>query len=151
VYRAGQDVKAAAEQNSTDLNLHEWRKQVKYLWHQLRLLESAWKNAETDLGDQYHHLSQLLGDDHDLAVLRQTLAIDPLAYGGHALLKKLFVLIDRRRSELQVEAFALGRRLYKDSPKLFVSRLESYWKEWMAKSERNGKRASGQLEARGVS
>jgi hypothetical protein len=96
-----------------------------YLWHQLQLLEGAWTGSEKELVDQTHRLSRLLGEDHDLAVLRETLAADPLACGGHRILKSVFVVIDRRREELEQQAFALGREVYKDSPKVFTSRIEA--------------------------
>jgi CHAD domain-containing protein len=132
VYRAGHRALVLATENASVENLHEWRKQAKYLWHLLQLLQPAWTAHEKDLGDRAHELSTLLGDDHDLAVLRQTLAADPLTYGGHRVLKDLFVPLDRRRAELQRQAFALGRQLYKDSPKVFTSRIEACWKAWAA-------------------
>jgi CHAD domain-containing protein len=125
VYRAGHRALALAAEISSVENLHEWRKQAMYLWHQLQLLEAAWTGSEKELVDQTHKLSTLLGDDHDLAVLRETLAADPLAYGGHRVLKGVFAVIDRRREELERQAFALGREVYKDSPKIFTSRIEA--------------------------
>lgn len=125
VYRSGHRALALAVENPSVENLHELRKQAKYLWHQLQLLEVALKGAEKALVDQTHKLSTLLGEDHDLAVLRQTLAADPLAYGGHPILKSLFVVIDGRREELEREAFALGQEIYRDSPKAFTSRVEA--------------------------
>ena len=56
---------------------------------------SLWRQmdgAGKELIDQTHRLSTLLGEDHDLAVLRQTLAADPLAYGGHRVLKAVFAV-----------------------------------------------------------
>jgi len=82
-----------------------------------------------------HKLSELLGEDHDLAVLRQTLADDPLTYGGQRLLKGLFAFVDRQRRELEQQAFALGRQLYQDSSKVFTSRIEAYWKAWAAETQ----------------
>ena len=128
VYRLGHRALATATENPSVANLHEWRKQAKYLWHVLQLIEFSWTKAETDLGDQVHELTQILGQDHDLAVLRETLAADPLAYGGHPFLKKLFALIDGNRKKLEKQAFVLGRRLYKDPAKTFIARMESYWK-----------------------
>jgi len=122
VYRTGHRALALAAENPTIENLHEWRKQAKYLWHVLQLVEPT-----KELANQAHELSRVLGDDHDLAVLRRTLAADPLTYGGHPTLKALFAFIDRRREELQRNASALGRQLYADPPKLFPSRLETYW------------------------
>jgi len=132
VYRAGHRALALAAEDPSVANLHEWRKQTKYLWHQLQLLDAAWTPGEKELVDRTHNLSTLLGEDHDLAVLRETLAADPLAYGGHPILKGVFAVIDRRREELKRQAFALGQKLYKDSPNVFTSRIEAYWKAWAA-------------------
>lgn len=125
VYRTGHRALALAVKDPSVVNLHEWRKQANYLWHQLQLLEASWTGSEKELVDQAHQLSRLLGEDHDLAVLRQTLAADPLTYGGHRILKSVFVVIDRRREELEQQAFALGREVYKDSPQVFTSRIEA--------------------------
>jgi CHAD domain-containing protein len=130
VYRTGHRALALAVKDPSVENLHEWRKQSKYLWHQLQLLEPAWRGSEPVLGDRVHELSRLLGDDHDLAVVRETFAADPLAYGGHRVLKSVFAVIDRERAELERRAFALGQELYKDPPKIFTSRIEVYWTAW---------------------
>ena len=130
VYRAGHRALSLAAGHPSVENLHEWRKQAKYLWHQLQLLEPVWVGCEQELGDQVHELTQLLGDDHDLAVLRQVLAADPLTYGGHHVLKGMFAIVDGQREKLERQAFALGRQLYKDPPKGFTSRIEGYWKAW---------------------
>jgi CHAD domain-containing protein len=125
VYRTGHRALALAAENSSVENLHELRKQAKYLWHQLELLEAVWTGSEKELLDQTHRLTTLLGEDHDLAVLRETLAADPLSYGGHRILKGVFAVIDGQREELEQQAFALGREIYKDSPKGFTSRIEA--------------------------
>jgi CHAD domain-containing protein len=129
-YRTGYRALALAAKTSNVKILHEWRKQARHLRNQLQLLEPAWTDREKELGDQAHQLTQLLGDDHDLAVLRETLAADPTAYGGHRVLKGLFTFIDRQRKELQQQAFAVGQKLYKDPPKTFTARMERYWRAW---------------------
>ena len=102
-----------------------WRKQTRHLRSQLQLLEAAWTGSEKELGDQTQELLQLLGDDHDLAILRETLAADPLVYGGHRILKGVFAVIDRGRGDLERQAFDLGREIYKDEPKVFTSRIKA--------------------------
>jgi CHAD domain-containing protein len=146
VYRAGQRALRLASESPSVANLHEWRKQAKYLWHLLQLLEPAWISREKNLGKRIHELSQLLGDDHDLAVLRQTLAVDPLAYGGHRILRDLFGIIDLKREEYQQQAFALGRPLYRDPPEIFTARIETDWKTLIA--ETGSSTASVSLPAR---
>jgi len=122
-YRTAHRALALAAESPSVAHLHEWRKQTKYLWHQLQLVEPALVGAEGELVNQTHALSTLLGEDHDLAVLRETLAADPLSYGGHRHLKSFFVLIDSRRADLQRRAFTLGREIYKDSPTVFTRRV----------------------------
>jgi CHAD domain-containing protein len=136
VYGKGRHAFALAVRDPSVEKLHEWRKQAKYLWHELQLLEPAWSPHDEDLGRRAHELSRLLGDDHDLAVLRETLAADPLAYGGHVFLKGLFAHIDRRRQELERQAFELGRQLYGAAAKAFTSRVESYWNAWARRQAR---------------
>ena len=123
VYRTGYRALAAAAENPTVASLHEWRKQTKYLWHQLQLIEPALADADKELVESAHSLSALLGEDHDLAVLRATLAAEPSVYGGHGAVKSVFALIDHQRADLERRAFALGRELYKDPPQPFMHRI----------------------------
>jgi CHAD domain-containing protein len=124
VYRHGHHAMALASESPTVVNLHEWRKQTKYLRYQLQLLQTAWPETEKELVARAHQLATLLGEDHDLAVLRETLAADPLPYGGHQVLKGVFSVVDRHRAGLEGQAFALGREIYKDTPRAFVSRIQ---------------------------
>src|SRR5262249_17381308 len=71
VYRDGYQAFARARAEPAVENLHEWRKQVKYLWHQLQVLQPVWPGVMEQLAEQAHLLTQLLGEDHDLAVLRE--------------------------------------------------------------------------------
>src|SRR4051812_15620484 len=103
-YRRGR--KAAAKPATTE-NLHEWRKRVKDLWYQARLL------GIKRLARDAKALSKLLGSDHDLAVLSAELPTDD----------PLQALIDDRRAVLQKQARKLGERLYEDPPKTFRKRV----------------------------
>ena len=47
-------------------------------------------------------------------------------------------LIDRRRAELQRDAFALGQSIYGERPRDFVARLGAYWRAWRAEAEAAG-------------
>jgi len=128
MYQAGHRALSASCTEPSVENLHEWRKHAKYLWHGIQLLEPAWTGDEKELGDQVHNLTRLLGENHDLAVLRQMLGADPLAYGGHGVLENLFSLIKRRRENLEQQAFVLGRSIYADTPTVFTKRMGRSWK-----------------------
>ncbi|HEY5757799.1 MAG TPA: CHAD domain-containing protein, partial [Steroidobacter sp.] len=42
MYRGGNKRMKAAASSRASEDLHDWRKQVKYLWHQLQILQPAW-------------------------------------------------------------------------------------------------------------
>jgi CHAD domain-containing protein len=110
----------------SDERLHEWRKRSKDLWYHLRLVREAWPEVLKSAADEAHELSDRLGDDHDLVVLRDHLERDAPALTS-AQLEHLRGQIEARRAELQGEAFAYGERLFAEKPKRFVARIEAYW------------------------
>jgi CHAD domain-containing protein len=125
-YRRGRKAFRQAHAEPTLENLHEWRKRVKDLWYELRLLQPVCGPAVKGQAKEAGQLSDLLGDDHDLGVLSQTvtemsgnLAVD---------VEALQALIEHRRVELQLQAFFAGERLYAERPKAFVRRIHSYWR-----------------------
>jgi len=130
VYRQARRAFANATVAPTVTKLHEWRKQAKYLRYQLEILQPVWPEMMEPLAGQADHLGELLGDDHDLAVLCQRLTHDRERFGGEEGLELLVALIDRRREELVGEATLLGHRLFQDSPQDFACRLKGYWTVW---------------------
>lgn len=106
---------------------HLWRKRTKYHRYHLRLLQDAWTPVLKAHRRQVHELTDLLGDDHDLAVLRQDLLVDPERFGDERLVAALCGLLDRRRAELQAAAQTVGPRCFAEDPERLVSRLRTYW------------------------
>jgi len=129
-YRRGRKRLQAVEEEASVTNLHELRKRVKDLWYQLRLIRDADRRVIGSLADLAHDLSDHLGDDHDLALLREEAGRRRNAFAQPGDQRHLSELIDRRRGELQFAAISLGERVYDGKPKKFVKRLERCWKEW---------------------
>ena len=111
-YRRGRAARRRAARTPSVENLHAWRRRVKDLRHHAELLREADPHALRRVRRRARRLSDLLGDDHDLAVLRERAASCPVT----------LALIDRRRRELQEAAFELGERLYARPPKRFARR-----------------------------
>lgn len=130
VYKRGRKAMQAANAAPTAENLHEWRKRVKYLWYHLRILRPAWPDVLDDLADAQHDLANLLGDDHDLAVLYDALSGDETLRSDDAALHALLGLATERRKGLQSQAWPLGQRLYAESPDDFTERIAAYWDAW---------------------
>ncbi|MEA2299855.1 MAG: hypothetical protein QOE44_390 [Solirubrobacteraceae bacterium] len=127
-YRRGRRAFAAVEEDPTVEHLHDWRKRVKDLWYHQRLVSPAWPGVIEAQADEAHRLSELLGDDHDLAVLAGLFADDeagtrpPVPVDPGPLLG----LIAERRAEIQGEAVRLGARIYAERPKAFRRRVRRY-------------------------
>ena len=121
---------ATAYNDPTPENFHEWRKQVKDLWYQTRLLKSLWPELITPLADQTHDLADDLGDLHDLDELQRTLSERQELFQNKKERQLLWDLIDHRSAELKARARPLGERLYAEKPPAFSQRLAGYWQVW---------------------
>jgi hypothetical protein len=121
IYRAGRRAGRAARRDPETLLLHEWRKQVQYLWHALQMLRPLQSRARPKSGARARRLADCLGHEHDLALLQSTLT----AYGQSTAVAtdRLQAVIERRRRALRAKAMGLGRRLYALKPAAMVARV----------------------------
>ncbi len=119
IYGDGRAAYRAARKRPTAENLHEWRKRVKDLWYSATILHSAWPAMMDELAAEAHVLSDLLGEDHDLAMLAER------ATGKKH--KELRRAIGKRRARLRKRALKLGKRLYAEKPKGFTRRIGAAW------------------------
>lgn len=103
--------------------LHEWRKQAKYLYLQLELLEGLYGPAVAHLAARLHVLSDELGEDHDLALLRLSVATHQEDFANDARAADFATLIEQSRSALQRRALLRGASLYQPRPAGFLPRL----------------------------
>lgn len=127
IYRRGRHGMRAVEAGPSDADVHRWRKQAKDLRYGLELIEPAWRRPLEATAIEAKRLTDLLGDHHDLAVLREDLRQRRL---GQEETRRLEAAIDERQERLASEAVALGRRLYAERPKHFGRRLDRYWAAW---------------------
>lgn len=126
-YRRGRRAMRTAADEPSETNFHEWRKRAKDLWYALRILRDSWQLPLEATAEEAHRLSELLGDHHDLALLREDLRRRRL---GDEETQTLAAAIDCRQQELASDALTLGRRLYAEKPKPFSHRMHSYWRAW---------------------
>jgi CHAD domain-containing protein len=109
----------------SDAALHDWRKRVKDLRYASEVLQRASVGVKAKrlcrTAARADELGELLGEDHDLALL--AVLIGGKRSGAklpRATRKRLLKLIARRRRALQRRAMRLGERLYKQPPKRFA-------------------------------
>ncbi|MDB6067175.1 MAG: hypothetical protein JWR26_3383 [Pedosphaera sp.] len=126
-YQQGRERMENAARSHSMQALHDWRKRVKDLWYELRLLKPIKPKAMSRLATDAKRLSQLLGDDHDLAALEQEARKSGLNPRD---IKLISELIQTRRPKLQKAAFKLGQLVYREQPADFARRIKSYGKAW---------------------
>jgi CHAD domain-containing protein len=129
-YRSARRAMAVANDVESDECLHEWRKWVKYLRHQSEILRPIRPEAMSVLVEQAHELADLLGDDHDLAVMKGVLAAELRDSMESHERKALVGLIRKRRETLHKRAQRLGRKLFAEKPKRFGRRLRETLDAW---------------------
>jgi CHAD domain-containing protein len=139
-YRRGRRTMLLASRETTTEHLHDWRKQAKYLWHQLELLCSVAPGEIGELADQCHRLSDYLGDEHDFAVLEEVLS--SLSYsaseGERAFLASC---LEHCRDRLRAKAFTSGARVYRRRSGIFAAHMQLLWARWS-----NGETADGRRQ-----
>jgi CHAD domain-containing protein len=99
-----------AQRSESPEDFHAWRKEVKYAYHQTRLMQQImpqWANANsTDFGT----LAGVLGHYHDLVMLEVLLRnqADELNVDVH--LRSMQKAVRNAKAELAAEALAMGRQ-----------------------------------------
>lgn len=124
-YARGRDGYAAVASGAADEQVHEWRKRVKDLWYDVRLVTPAWPEVLGPTAEEVHRLSDLLGDHHDLSVLVARLGELPLDGSDR---DALVAWASARQDRLRRDAVDLGGRLYAEEPAAFTARISEICK-----------------------
>jgi CHAD domain-containing protein len=123
IYRRGRKAfgRADSDSGSRDDLLHESRKQTKYLGKAIEVLGPVRGSDGAKRAKRAASIADTLGDDHDLAVLRERLRSrsrsDPTR-------RSLLSRIERRRRKLQKKASRQSRRLYAAKAKAFAGEVD---------------------------
>jgi CHAD domain-containing protein len=129
-YRRGQKRLTEALKNPTADNFHRWRKEVKDLWYQLRLLAPLNRVVLEEIAGDAKTLGELLGGQHDFSFLLSRLDKDRGDQALEPARARLEKLIRQRGKKLQRDAAELGRRFYAEPAKAFAKRISIFTREW---------------------
>jgi CHAD domain-containing protein len=126
IYKRGQRGLAKTIDDPEPENFHAWRKWVKDIWYQLRILQPLNRIVLTEMARDAEVLGELLGGEHDLNFLWARLETEK---GDEALrdeLAQLETLIRKRGKRLRTNALELGRRFYAEPAKAFAKRISIF-------------------------
>jgi CHAD domain-containing protein len=129
-YRAGRRALATARKDGSAENFHQLRKRVKDHWYHVRLLEGLWAEMMDAYEKSLNDLETWLGEDHNLTVLRDKIAVEPGFYGTQQGVALAFDLISRYQKELREKALPLAERIYEEKPREFTRRIRRLWNTW---------------------
>jgi CHAD domain-containing protein len=125
VYRRGRRRMTHAIATGTAEAFHQWRKPAKHLFYQLEILQFGWASGAPVLVQSARELAEVLGEEHDLAVLYDT--IDTLGAGSEGMRSTVRSQIADRRRQVQAVACELGDSLFAAPPRDFIARLGGLW------------------------
>jgi CHAD domain-containing protein len=126
-YRATRkSFKHAFEAHEADA-LHDWRKGVQHHWRQMQLLEPCWPSELSARADAARSLSQMLGEDHDIAMLCRLVSTPTMTFGSPEAITAFLKRCRKRHKVLREEARIKGERLFVEKPGPFAERIEAYW------------------------
>ncbi len=126
-YRRARRAFAAAYTKPKAGAFHEWRKAAKTHGYQYRLLRGAWPGVMKKWQAEVSVLGDVLGEDHDLSTLHDWLLHGHTTPRADGAVRASIRLIDRRREALHRIAQPIGHRLFAETPKAALRRLERWW------------------------
>ena len=129
-YRRGRDLLAEVLKKPKPENFHSWRREVKELWYQLRLLAPLNRVVLEAIARDARTLGELLGQQHDFIFLLSRLDKERGDKSMRDERVRLEKIIRKRCKKLQRDASELGRRFYAEAPKAFAKRISIFIDEW---------------------
>lgn len=125
-YGRGRTALKAAYKKESDEAFHELRKMVQAHWRQMSILSMAWPEMLDVRVAAARELSQVLGDDHDLAALVAYVKSD--AELEASVKQTVTRLAQGRQKQLRDGARYQLERLYAEPPGAFAARIGDYWR-----------------------
>jgi CHAD domain-containing protein len=126
IYKRGQRGLAKTIDDPEPENFHAWRKRVKDLWYQLRILQPLNRVVLTEMARDAEVLGELLGREHDLNFLWARLEKESSDEALRDELAQVEKLIRKRGKRLRRNALELGRRFYAEPGKAFAKRISFF-------------------------
>jgi CHAD domain-containing protein len=111
--------------------MHDFRKRVKDIWYQARLLSPVWPAIMDPMADEAGDLGEMLGDHHDLIVF--ALLLDTLPDTLAAPAAELRSRAAHARAAIEARAFPMGRLLLAGDPRAVAALWCDWWQDWQGR------------------
>jgi hypothetical protein len=132
-HKRGRKAMTRALQCHRATDFHDWRKQIKALWYELRVIEESGPRIHRDAG-ALNHAETWLGDDHNVVVLCAHLSSNQSSWRDSPEFRRLRRVGDRYQQELRRKAIAATKAIYGVPTSVYVRRVKSAWRHWERQS-----------------
>jgi CHAD domain-containing protein len=132
IYRRSKKARDTAYQNGSSAAFHAFRKAVKYHGYHLKLLSEIEPTELRTRIEDAEALGELLGKDHDLAVLAEALETLKGEFASEEQYRTTLESITRAQQSLRERAKPLGERLFAESPAEFRRLMGDLFRAWRA-------------------
>jgi CHAD domain-containing protein len=135
-YRNGRQAFARAFASGDDEDFHDWRKTLQHHWRHMQLLTPCWPSELSARAELSRGLSQILGDDHDIALIQQLVSAPTLVFASPEDTVAFMKQCRQRQKGLRQEARKRGAKLLAERARPFVARIEAYWQNAAEKARK---------------
>jgi CHAD domain-containing protein len=118
-YRRTRKTFLEAQQRPRSELLHELRKRAKFHAHQCALLSKRWSALDGPRERQLSELAEVLGQHHDLEVLRLALLNLPRRGGTSSLVTRTLPIVENWQARLAKRALQAAGELFKSKPSVW--------------------------------
>jgi CHAD domain-containing protein len=106
-------------------NFHTWRRRVKDLWLQMRVLEDRCGGQLAATTAQLARLDEFLGEFHNVEVLQHIVMTEALDSRKEA--ARFLRLLRGYQRALRQEAITLSAQIFETAPRQFTNRVRRLW------------------------
>lgn len=135
-HRLGRKAMSRARKRQQAADFHEWRKQMKALWYELRLVEGAGGRVKKDI-NLLHRTGTWLGEEHNAVVLCEELGRDTSICESVVDLDRIRLAADQYQCSLRDKTMRRARRIYGRKSRNYVQGIRRAWSAWQKKPAAN--------------
>ncbi len=122
---------AETRPTDTDESFHEHRKATKHLFYVITLFEPVWPGRLTPLKHKLKKLQELLGKDHDLAVVREALKDSKTVPAKNR--AELVKILLRRNRGMRKDIRKRAEKIFAGHAKNFTKKFTCHFSAWQLK------------------
>ena len=127
-HRRGRKALSVVRESGSAADFHQWRKAIKTLWYELRLIDRCGPRIRRDIA-ALDRAERAIGDDHNVVVLCAELSKN--AIGAESIdLDRLRIVANRHQRVLRKKALASARRIYARKSDAYARGIKRAWKAW---------------------